>query len=85
MSPPCTILLRINGGFERISDATVIENGDHLHYEKPVGSVIVLEETTHKVLYIMNKEDICSSDPEPSGVDVDDDLHTPSILQTLNA
>ena len=62
MSPPCTILLRINGGFERISDATVIENGDHLHYEKPVGSVIVLEETTHKVLYIMNKEDICSSD-----------------------
>ena len=62
ISPPCTILLRINGGFERICDATVIENGDHLHYEKPVGSVIVLEETTHKVLYIMNKEDICPSD-----------------------
>ena len=61
MSPPCTILLRINGGFERISDACVIENGDHLHYEKPVGSVIVLEEATHKVLYIMNKEDVCSS------------------------
>ena len=61
MSPPCTILLRINGGFERISDATVIENGDHLHYEKPVGSVIVLEEASHKVLYIMNKDEICSS------------------------
>ena len=56
MTPPCTILLRIKGGFERISDAAVIENGDHLFYEQPVGSIVVLEETSHKVLYIMNKD-----------------------------
>ena len=61
MSPPCTILLRINGDFERISDAAVIENGDHLFYEKPVGSVVVLEETSEKVLYIMKKDDISST------------------------
>ena len=61
MSPPCTILLRINGDFERISDASVIENGDHLFYEKPVGSVVVLEETSQKVLYIMKKDDTSST------------------------
>ena len=55
-SSPFTVLLRIKGDFERISDAAVIENGDHLFYEKPVGSIVVLEETSHKVLYIMNKD-----------------------------
>ena len=61
MSHPCTILLRINGDFEKISDASVIENGDHLFYEKPVGSVVVLEETSQKVLYIMKKDNMSST------------------------
>ena len=54
-APPCTILLRISGDFERISDAAVIENREHLFYEKPVGNVVILEDTSHKVLYIMNR------------------------------
>ena len=56
-SSPCTILLRIDGGnFDKISDAAVIENGDHLFYEKPVGNVVVLDESSHKVLYIMRRD-----------------------------
>ena len=63
-SAPCTILLRINGDFENICDAAVIENGDHLFYEKPVESIVVLEEASHKVLYMMSKELPKSSPPE---------------------
>ena len=63
-SAPCTILLRINGDFENICDAAVIENGSHLFYEKPVESIVVLEEASHKVLYMMSKELPKSSPPE---------------------
>ena len=55
-SSPFTVLLRIKEDFERISDAVVIENGNHLFYEKPVGSIVVVEENSHKVLYITNKD-----------------------------
>ena len=79
-SSPFTVLLRIKGDFERISDAAVIENGDHLFYEKPVGSIVVLEETSHKVLYIMNKD--LTQQPLP----VVDEMEKPrEFSDTLNS